>query len=99
MAYNRFRKKARLKRQYTFTKSKMAVGFVLSTFFSIMLSPYFERYWPVLVEQTGWAIMELSYDADELIDPTTAEAVEAEPEIDEIAKLDERLREIQAARK
>ena len=59
MGYNRFRKKAQLRRQYTFTKSKMFVGFVLSTFFSILLSPYFERYGPKLLSQTRAAIMKL----------------------------------------
>ena len=52
MGYNRFRSKARLKRQYTLTKTKMFAGFLLSTFFSIILSPYFDKYGPEILSQT-----------------------------------------------
>ena len=44
MAYNRYRKREQLKRQYTFTTTKIVIGFILSAAFSICLSAYFERY-------------------------------------------------------
>lgn len=44
MAFNRYRKKEKLKRQYTLTRSKAIIAFLLSALFSVFLSAYFERY-------------------------------------------------------
>jgi len=52
MAFNRYRKRERYRRQYTFTKAKAVIGFILSAIFSISLSPYFDRYGPVIMRST-----------------------------------------------
>lgn len=44
MADNILRHQHKMQRRYTFTKSKALVGLVLSTFFSIVLSTYFDEY-------------------------------------------------------
>lgn len=51
MAYNRYRRRERFKRQYTFTRTKAVVGFLLSALFSITLSAYFDRYGLVIFRQ------------------------------------------------
>lgn len=51
MAYNRYRKREQIKRQFTFTKTKAFVGFLLSAAFSICLSAYFERYGVIIYER------------------------------------------------
>lgn len=52
MAYNRYRMREKFRRQYTFTKTKAFVGFVLSAVFSILLSAYFDRYGLIIWNQT-----------------------------------------------
>ncbi|MCB0346304.1 MAG: hypothetical protein KDD66_14390 [Bdellovibrionales bacterium] len=44
MGYNRHRKRAKYKRQYTFTKTKAAIGFLVSACLSILLSTVVETY-------------------------------------------------------
>lgn len=44
MGYNRHRKRARYRRQYTFTKTKAVIGFVISACLSILLSTVVETY-------------------------------------------------------
>ncbi len=44
MGYNRHRKRAKYKRQYTFTKTKAAIGFIISACLSILLSTVVETY-------------------------------------------------------
>ena len=56
MAYNRYLKRERHRRQYTFTKTKAAVGFLLSALFSISLNSYFDRYGPVIIDNTKTAV-------------------------------------------
>lgn len=51
MAHNNYRRRDRLRRQYTFTKTKAAIGFILSAVFSITLSTYFENYGVALYQQ------------------------------------------------
>ncbi|GEM_PF-4831664 len=48
MAYNRYLKRERTKRQFTFTTTKAFVGFVVSVIFSVSLSAYFDRYGAVM---------------------------------------------------
>ena len=51
MAKNRYRKKARLKRQYTLTGTKAFAAFWLSVFFSLILDSYFDLYGPRVLAQ------------------------------------------------
>ena len=43
MAENRYRRKERMRRQFTVTKTKAIVGFLLSLLFSLILSPAFDK--------------------------------------------------------
>ena len=56
MAYNRYRMRERYRRQYTFTKTKAFIGFVLSAAFSILLSAYFDRYGVIILKETKAAL-------------------------------------------
>ena len=51
MAKNRYRQKARLKRQYTLTGTKAFAAFWLSVFFSLILDSYFDIYGPRVLAQ------------------------------------------------
>ncbi len=51
MAKNRYRQKARLRRQYTLTGTKACAAFFLSIFFSLILDSYFDRYGPRVLAQ------------------------------------------------
>ena len=50
MAYNRYLKREKYKRQFTFTRTKAVIGFLLSVMVSVSLSAYFDRYGPVIVK-------------------------------------------------
>ena len=50
MAYNRYLKREKYKRQYTFTKAKAVIGFFLSVITSVSLSAYFDRYGGVIIK-------------------------------------------------
>jgi len=52
VAYNRYLKRELHRRQYTFTKTKAFIGFILSTIFSIIFGAYFDRYGPIIIKQT-----------------------------------------------
>jgi hypothetical protein len=51
VAKNRYRQKARLKRQYTLTGTKAFAAFWLSVFFSLILDSYFDLYGPRVLAQ------------------------------------------------
>ncbi len=74
MAYNRYRKRERLKRQYTFTKTKVVVGFILSAAFSICLSTYFERYGFLIYRQVKTVVaqsLQLDLNSQQAGQPST----------------------------
>jgi len=51
MANNYQRHQNKLRRRYTFTKTKAVVGFAFSTFLSIILSTYFDIYGVRMIQQ------------------------------------------------
>ncbi len=51
LANNYQRHQKRMQRRYTFTRSKAVVGFLFSTFLSIILSTYFDRYGVEIMRQ------------------------------------------------
>ena len=51
MAKNRYRQKAKVRRQYTLTGTKAFAAFWLSIFFSLILDSYFDRYGPRVISQ------------------------------------------------
>ncbi len=59
MAYNRYRRKERFKRQYTFTTTKAVLFFIVSATFSISLSAYFDRYGVLLFHEARMKLGEL----------------------------------------
>ena len=50
MAFNRYLKREKYKRQFTFSKTKAVIGFILSVIVSVSLSAYFDRYGPVIMK-------------------------------------------------
>lgn len=52
MAKNRHRLQSLNKKQYTFTNTKAAIGFVISAVFSIFFSHYFEKHGALIFDQT-----------------------------------------------
>jgi hypothetical protein len=69
MAVNRFRKKEKLRRQYTLTKTKAFAAFMLSLVLSLLLDTYFDRYGPDLLAQIASAIHGEPNRADENLKP------------------------------
>ena len=50
-AFSRYLFREKHKKQYTFTKTKLIVGFVLSVITSIFLGSYLENYGPTIIKQ------------------------------------------------
>lgn len=64
MAYNRYRQKAKIKHQITFTRTKAIVGFIVSCLLSVLMSAYLEKYGWIVLEQSGQALSAMSEDTD-----------------------------------
>lgn len=56
MAQSRFRRKEKLRKVYTFTRTKAVLGFFLSALFSIALSTLIDTYRDVIVEKAKSAV-------------------------------------------
>jgi hypothetical protein len=74
--YARYRWREKHKKQYTFTKTKFAVGFVISVLTSVFLGSYFDKYGKIVIDQSVEAIAE-AWEEPEPI-PAVAAKTEAE---------------------
>jgi hypothetical protein len=63
-AYARYRWREKHKKQYTFTKTKFFVGFVLSVVTSVFIGSYMDKYGRVVLKQTVSAIKTIVDDAN-----------------------------------
>ena len=57
MARNRYRRKAKIRKQYTLTGTKAFCAFWFSVFFSILLDSYFDKYGPLVLAQVRNAML------------------------------------------
>ena len=55
----------RIRQQYSYTKSKAAIAFVLSLFFSIILTPFFENYGLAMLNQFTQAVNSILAEAEQ----------------------------------
>ncbi|MCB0360836.1 MAG: hypothetical protein KDD44_14405 [Bdellovibrionales bacterium] len=94
MAYNRHRKKNKIRRQYTFTKTKAVIGFVLSAFFSVLLSSIVDAYQSYAYRETRQMIT--AEDAAEIAAPGGGPEALPPSKASKPASLDDVARQIDA---
>ena len=98
MANNYQRHQNRMQRRYTFTKSKAAIGFLFSTFLSILLSTYFDKYGVEIMRQamTLVGVSSAEYSVSEASEEPVYDVADLEEEgvvEDDFSKLRKRIRE------
>lgn len=62
-SYARYRWREKHKKQYTFTKTKMFVGFIISVLMSIFIGTYMENYGRLVLKQSVDAIASIFEEA------------------------------------
>ena len=90
MPVSRHRQRHRIKRQYTFTKAKAVLGFIISAILSILLSTVIDAYQYYAYQKTKEAVVDtaisVSVDAVDVADEVSVETVKTLDEVEQKLK-------------